>query len=820
MPLATRFTVVAEQIGQIEGMFLDRRLGLGALAALLLSAHMPVGTRNADSSAPPETDGVGTAGLKLHRRYIDENYGGNGKPGWVRGGDIDLDGDRDLMAGGGGALFVYENDGMAGGWTRYGDLDSTGNMGANGAELYDVDGDDDLDVVCAIYTDDLGWWENPGGDLSNTPWTFHLLSSESRYLHDILRVDIDGDGNAEEFIANLNAGYWNADITIKWFRPGADPTALWEQHTIEPDRAEGPAHGHAGLDLADIDGDGDLDLAYSNGWYEAPPSPEGAWIWHELTTLYGISNALWRDMNQDSDLDLLVANGHHGSGVYWLEHPDGTTAGTWTQHTVDADLHHPECLLTLDDASDGDLDVVTCDLFFGEEPGEPGWDEEVHNLYLIEQTGNGAGWQMSNIAPNSFPSHLLRQDDVDEDGILDLISESAGHSVISFYENVTTGLHFDLEVIDDAYPGNGRPGWSAAGDLDGDELADVIAGGGQTLHWYKAPTWTRFAIEADTSPGGNGGLVMDVDGDTDLDIVAARFNGDLAWWENPGPAQATQPWTRRAVDSAVSTFNHDLVAGDIDGDDEPEIVALYVGGGIYWYDIPADPTAGTWPRTRILATIADPRVGLALADLNDDDDLDVIASDSWFEAPMDPTTPDWTGRTIFSEPVQNLAIYDVNGDLRPDVVGAQGFENPDGSVFWAANPPDPETQNWTQHTVASGLDGPENLWVGDLNGDGFADVLTGEMGTSTGWDDSDSEINLFFGHDEQGLTWERRDAAWSVGVSARLNPFDIDGDGDLDFTADGNAEDHIYLWRQENNGEIFADGFESGDTSAWSNTVP
>jgi len=252
-------------------------------------------------------------------------------------------------------------------------------------------------------------------------------------------------------------------------------------------------------------------------------------------------------------------------------------------------------------------------------------------------------------------------------------------------------------------------------------------------------------------------------------------------------------------------------------------VALYVGGGIYWYDIPMSPAGGTWPRTRILNTIADPRVGLALADIDDDDDLDVLASDRWFEQPLDPSTPDWTGRTVFSEPVQNLFVYDINDDLRLDVIGAQGFVNPNGKVLWAEAPIDPKTEPWIKREVADGLDGPENLWVGDLDGDSLADVVTGEMGTSTGWDDSDSELNLFFGHDAAGLSWERRDAAWAVGVSARLNPVDIDGDGDLDFTADGNAEDHIYLWVQENSEntqEIFSDGFESGDTAAWDQVVP
>jgi len=311
-----------------------------------------------------------------------------------------------------------------------------------------------------------------------------------------------------------------------------------------------------------------------------------------------------------------------------------------------------------------------------------------------------------------------------------------------------------------------------------------------------------------------------VDRDGSLDVVSALFNSSLAWWRNPGAGSVTGTWTRYTIDDTIGHFNHDLVIGDIDGDQEGELVALYVGGGVYWYDVPTDPKASGWPRTRILASVSDPFVGLALGDLDGDEDLDVVISNRWFEQPADPTTANWNGRQLFSEAVQNVVCFDVNDDGRLDVVGAEGFVHPNGRILWAEAPFNPKAQLWTEHVAAEGLDGPENIWAGDLNRDGLTDFVSGEMGTSTGFDDSDSNLFALFGTDGDGTTWERRDLSWSVGVSARIQPTDVDADGDLDFVADGNAESHIYLWRREGAAVLFADGFEVGDTSYWNSSVP
>jgi hypothetical protein len=360
--------------------------------------------------------------------YVDDDYGIG--VGWVRAGDVDLDGDLDLVAGGGYRLYAYEAEFATRPWAAHGNLDPTNQMGANGGELYDVDGDGDLDVVSAWYYDRLGWWENPGGPLDLQPWTFHTIyqqpASSSFYLHDVIRADLDEDGEAEEFVFNLISG---ANLKIEWFRPTSNPTAPWERHVVEPLRNHGN-NDHAGLDAGDVDGDGDVDLAYSNGWYESTGNPTGAWIWHPVTSVGNVSNALLRDMDGDSDLDLVTSSGHGGTAVAWHEN-DGTPAvGPWTFHPVGSSTN-PEGLVVEDLDYDGDLDVVACELFWGS------WSQQVHNVYLFRNTGTSTSWSQTNLAPNSWPSHLLLCVDLNEDGKLDLISEGAGFGVVSYFQNTT-----------------------------------------------------------------------------------------------------------------------------------------------------------------------------------------------------------------------------------------------------------------------------------------------------------------------------------------------------------------------------------------------
>ncbi len=374
------------------------------------------------------------AKFRFLRFYADPEFSEKGAPGFVRAADLDGDGDLDLAAGGSGQLVVYQTGGRVAEWHRFGGLDGTHSLSAHSAALCDVDGDGDPDLVSASSKSGIGWWENPE-TLSATPWTLHKgIGTGGLFLRDLLQTDLDGDGKCNEFVAALTEpGSTAKTVTIKWFRipAGKDaPDASWEVHTVEAKRRIS-ARCFSGLAAGDIDRDGRVDIAFSNGWYRAPEDPSGAWSRHPVTDQEGISHTQLHDFDADGDLDIALAAGNGGRGLFLFSCPEKPAEGSWEKHTIDREITCPQGLVVIDMDGDGDADIVSCSL----DPTCP--EKEKHHVYVYENRGTASepSWNRHDISSNSFPCLRVQVMDVDGDGKLDISGVSSATPIVSFYNN-------------------------------------------------------------------------------------------------------------------------------------------------------------------------------------------------------------------------------------------------------------------------------------------------------------------------------------------------------------------------------------------------
>jgi len=167
-----------------------------------------------------------------------------------RAADMDGDGDLDLVAHSQADCYVgiwTNDDGLGTVWSspeiRPVEYVAAGCQ-VNHTTPRDMDADGDMDVLFtgAALTDKLAYAENVNGDASS--WDVQTIASiDDPGWADAVDVDQDGD---LDVVAEVDAG-------LRWFENTGD-VEVWIEHTLA-------SRNPADLRVADIDGDGDADLA-------------------------------------------------------------------------------------------------------------------------------------------------------------------------------------------------------------------------------------------------------------------------------------------------------------------------------------------------------------------------------------------------------------------------------------------------------------------------------------------------------------------------------------------------------------------------------
>ena len=174
----------------------------------------------------------------------------------------------------------------------------------------------------SFYGDSVAWYENNGA--ANPSFTKTTISTGTDGLNDVDVADIDGDGDLDIISASGN------DDEITWFENNgaADPTFAT---TVIATSADNPHE----VFIADMDADGDLDIISTSvndstvAWYEnngaADPSFAAADIATNVSGAHGIHVD---DMDADGDMDIVIAS-FTDDTVRWYEN-NGAADPTWS----------------------------------------------------------------------------------------------------------------------------------------------------------------------------------------------------------------------------------------------------------------------------------------------------------------------------------------------------------------------------------------------------------------------------------------------------------------------------------------------------------
>ncbi len=139
------------------------------------------------------------------------------------------------------------------------------NLGDAGFPIigYDVNNDGKLDIIYGQGHSYGLYWLEQQGDASNRRWVRHTIDESYSQVHTLALADIDGDGEMELLAGKRYRGHNGGD-------PGSyDPLVVYyykiNRKTGEFTRVPISVNGTAGVGtqfiVADLDGDGDIDLA-------------------------------------------------------------------------------------------------------------------------------------------------------------------------------------------------------------------------------------------------------------------------------------------------------------------------------------------------------------------------------------------------------------------------------------------------------------------------------------------------------------------------------------------------------------------------------
>jgi hypothetical protein len=358
----------------------------------------------------------------------------------------------------------------------------------------------------------------------------------------------------------------------------------------------------------------------------------------------------------------------------------------------------------------------------------------------------------------------------------------------------------------------------AVADFNGDGTLDVafsaalVSGKGNAAAY---PGLVSILMNSHSSPGsfaagvhyttGNNSTALtaaDLTGSGKLDLIVANYTaGTLSiLMHNPSTPGTFEP----AQTITVGGLPHDIAVADINGDGKPDIVVAdrTVGAGrvVILLQNPNDP--GTFEAPQVI-NLVNAVSSVAIADLNGDGKPDIIAANSdsggnngqvsvFYQNPAAGKEGTFFAPVTFPVGPQPtvVKVADINHDGLPDLVVGDLGPGTDGEGYpgVAVLLQDPTNRGSFQplqeyETIA----GVVAIAIGDVNNDGLPDVVTVQLGSPTG------SVSIFTGDETTAGVLDTGNTYGGLSQPSGAWIADVNGDGLPDIIlADGLGASVLY----------------------------
>ena len=634
--------------------------------------------------------------------------------------------------------------------------------------------------------------------LTNATWTAESNQVDAQFGVSVSAAgDVNGDGYSDvivgaHFYDNGESNEGRAYV-YHGSASGLSFTAAWTAESNLADAQFGRSVSSAG----DVNGDGYSDVVVGAHLYANGESDEGrAYVYHgspaglgtseswavesnQSGAFFGVSVSTAGDVNGDGYSDVIVGarlydDGESDEGRAFVYH--GSAAGletteAWTAESNQVDADFGSSVSTAGDVNgDGYSDVIVGARLYDNGESNEG------RAYVYHGSASGldaaAAWTAeSNQATSRFGASVSTAGDVNGDGYADVIvgarqydngESNEGRAYV--YHGSMTGLAGTAAWTAESNQVGANFGVSVstAGDVNGDSCSDVIIGAhqydggesdegraflyhGSTTGLESTEAWTAESNQASGYFGYSVSTAGDINSDGYADVIvgAQLYDGGesdegraYVYHGKPSGLAPTSAWSALGCTSA---------AGDFNGDGFSDLVVGYPLGELGVFEME----------------------GAALV---------------YYGSSTGPGPLGWlvAGNQDFARMGESVAACDVNGDGYSDViVGSPGYdqgETDEGVVrVWhgSANGLPFEVANWeVQSNSALGYLGESVSNAGDVNGDGYSDVIVGQAGSSRAYVWHGSAGGLMLTPDWQGDHQVASRYGYPVSTAG-----DVNGDG-------------------------------------------